>query len=67
MRWVSGLAPRLDASHDRALVPVRYWPKDGSLVEVDRDAMVAKVQAHRAEGRAGLIRMAEERLDKGGS
>jgi hypothetical protein len=47
------------------IVPVRYLPKDRSLVEVDRDAMVAKAQARREEGRAGLIRMAEEKLDEG--
>lgn len=47
------------------IVPVRCWPKDRSLVEVDRDAMVAKAEARRAEGRAGLIRLAEEKLENG--
>lgn len=49
------------------IVPVRYWPKDRSLVEIDRDAMVAKAQARRAEGRAGPIRMGEEKLEQGDS
>ncbi len=47
------------------IVPVRYWPKDRTLVEVDRDAMVADARQRRDEGRAGLIRMAEEQLAKG--
>lgn len=47
------------------IVPVRYWPKDRSLVEVDRDAMVAAKQAGRKEAEEGLIRLGEERLDRG--
>jgi hypothetical protein len=46
------------------IVPVRYLPDKRSKVEVDRDAMVAKSQARREEGRAGLIRMAEEKLER---
>jgi hypothetical protein len=49
------------------IVPVRYWPKDRSLVEVDHDAMVAASEARRAEGRAGLIRLSEEKLARGES
>jgi hypothetical protein len=49
------------------IVPVRYWPKDRSLVEVDRDAMVAARQAGRQEAEAGLIKLAEQRLREGGS
>jgi hypothetical protein len=45
------------------IVPVRYWPKDRSLVEVDRDAMVAARQAGRVEAEAGLIKLAEEKLE----
>jgi len=49
------------------IVPVRYLPTDRSQVEVDRDAMVAAKQAGRKEAEAGLVKLAEERLDKGGS
>ena len=48
------------------IVPVRYLPDDRSKVEVDRDAMVSAASARREEGRAGLIRLAEEKLDHGG-
>ncbi len=47
------------------IVPVRYSPKDRSLVEVDRDAMVAKAQAAHQRGREGLIKLAEEKLERG--
>ncbi len=46
------------------IVPVRYWPKDRAVVEVDRDAMVAAKQAGRKEAEAGLIKLAEERLER---
>jgi hypothetical protein len=49
------------------IVPVRYWPKDRSVVEVDRDAMVAAKQAGRKEAEEGLVKLAEERLDRGES
>ena len=47
------------------IVPVRYLPKDRSQVEVDREAMVSAAEARRAEGRAGLVRLAEEKLARG--
>ncbi|HTR75373.1 MAG TPA: hypothetical protein VMH33_08980 [Solirubrobacterales bacterium] len=47
------------------IVPVRYWPKDRSVVEVDRDAMVVEAQAHRVEGREKLIQLGEEKLERG--
>jgi hypothetical protein len=46
------------------VVPVRYLPGDRSKVEVDRDAMVAAKQAGRKEAEEGLVRLAEERLDR---
>ncbi|HTT95089.1 MAG TPA: DUF3592 domain-containing protein [Solirubrobacterales bacterium] len=49
------------------VVPVRYWPKDRSVVEVDRDAMVAAKEAGRAEAREKLIQMGEEKLGRGES
>jgi hypothetical protein len=49
------------------IVPVRYWPKDRSVVEVDREAMVAAKQAGRKEAEGGLVKLAEERLDRGKS
>jgi hypothetical protein len=49
------------------IVPVRYLASDRRVVEVDRDAMVAAKQAGRKEAEAGLVKLAEERLDKGGS
>jgi hypothetical protein len=49
------------------IVPVRYRPKDRSLVEVDRDDMVAAKQAGRQENEEGLIKLAEQRLKEGGS
>jgi hypothetical protein len=47
------------------IVPVRYLPGDRSSVEVDREAMVAAKLAGRQEAEEGLVRLAEERLDKG--
>jgi hypothetical protein len=47
------------------IVPVLYLPDDRTKVEVDRDAMVTKADAGRQEGREGLIKMAEEQLEKG--
>lgn len=47
------------------IVPVRYLPQDRTQVEVDHDALVAASEARRAEGREGLVRLAEERLAKG--
>jgi hypothetical protein len=44
------------------IVPVRYYSKDRSLVEVDRDELVSAAQARQAEGKAGLIKMAEQKL-----
>jgi hypothetical protein len=49
------------------VVPVRYWPKDRSLVEVDRDAMVGAKEAGRQEAKEGLIKLAEQRLEEEGS
>jgi hypothetical protein len=46
------------------IVPVRYLPSDRTKVEVDRDAMVAAKQAGRKEAEEGLVRLAEERLDR---
>jgi hypothetical protein len=46
------------------IVPVRYWPKDHSQVEVDREAMVAAKLAGRKEAEEGLVKLAEERLDR---
>ncbi len=47
------------------VVPVRYLPERRGKVEVDRDAMVAAKQAGRKEAEEGLVRLAEERLDRG--
>ncbi|OJU84939.1 MAG: hypothetical protein BGO11_19140 [Solirubrobacterales bacterium 70-9] len=47
------------------IVPVLYLPDDRTKVEVDRDAMVAKATAAHQEGREGLIRLAEEQLERG--
>jgi hypothetical protein len=47
------------------IVPVLFLPDDRSKVEVDRDSMVADAKARRQEGREGLIRIAEEKLEKG--
>jgi hypothetical protein len=49
------------------IVPVRYLPKDRTLIEVDRDAMVTAKRAGRKEAEEGLIKLAEEKLEKGGS
>jgi hypothetical protein len=49
------------------IVPVRYWPKDRSLVEVDHDAMLEAAEARHREGREGLIRIGKERLERGES
>lgn len=49
------------------IVPVRYLPDHRTKVEVDRDAMVAKSQARRADAREKLIQLGEEKLEKGGS
>ena len=46
------------------IVPVRYDPDDRSKVEVDRDAMVAESEARKEAGRAGLVKLAEEKLAK---
>jgi hypothetical protein len=47
------------------IVPVRYDPNDRSKVEVDHDAMVAESEARKEAGRAGLARLAEEKLARG--
>lgn len=47
------------------IVPVRYDPDDRSKVEVDRPAMVAESEARKEAGRAGLARLAEEKLARG--
>jgi len=47
------------------IVPVRYQPEDRTKVEVDHDALVAAAQARQAEGRAGMVRLSEERLARG--
>lgn len=47
------------------IVPVRYWPKDRSLVEVDREAMLAAKRVGRKEAEEGLVKLAEERLARG--
>ncbi len=47
------------------IVPVLYLPDNRAKVEVDRDAMVAESKARRQAGREGLIRLAEEKLEKG--
>jgi hypothetical protein len=49
------------------IVPVRYWPKDRAVVEVDREAMVAARQEGRKAAEEGLVKLAEERLDRGES
>lgn len=49
------------------ILPVRYRADDRSKVEVDREAMVAAKRAGRKEAEEGLVRMAEEKLDKGQS
>ncbi|MFT3866466.1 MAG: hypothetical protein QM729_19575 [Solirubrobacterales bacterium] len=49
------------------IVPVRYLEGDRSKVEVDRDAMVAAKLAGREEAREGLVRLAEEKLERGES
>lgn len=47
------------------IVPVLYLPDDRTKVEVDRDSMVAESLAHRQEGREKLVRLSEEKLEKG--
>lgn len=47
------------------IVPVRYDTNDRSKVEVDREAMVAESEARKEAGRAGLVRLAEEKLARG--
>jgi len=47
------------------IVPVRYLPDNRTKVEVDRDALVSASQARRAEGREKLIRLGEEKLERG--
>lgn len=47
------------------IVPVRYDPNDRSKVEVDREALVAESEARKEAGRAGLARLAEEKLARG--
>jgi hypothetical protein len=47
------------------IVPVRYLKSDTSLIEVDRDAMVAARSAGREAAEAGLIKLAEERIAAG--
>jgi hypothetical protein len=49
------------------IVPVRFLPDNRTKVEVDRDALVSASQPRRAEGREKLIRLGEEKLEKGGS
>jgi hypothetical protein len=44
------------------IVPVRYDPDHRDRVEVDREAMEAKRDADKEAGRAGLVRLAEEKL-----
>jgi hypothetical protein len=46
------------------VVPVRYLESDTSVIEVDREAMVAAGSAGRKEAEAGLIKLAEERIAK---
>jgi len=47
------------------IVPVRYLADNRTKVEVDRDALVAKSQARRIEGREKLIKLGEEKLERG--
>jgi hypothetical protein len=47
------------------VVPVRYLAERRGKVEVDRDAMVAAKQADRKEAEQGLIRLGEERVERG--
>jgi hypothetical protein len=47
------------------IVPVRYLPDNRTKVEVDRDSLVAASKARRAEGRENLIRLSEEKLERG--
>jgi hypothetical protein len=47
------------------IVPVLYLPDNPTKVEVDRDSMVAESKARRQAGREGLIKMAEEKLERG--
>jgi hypothetical protein len=44
------------------IVPVRYDPNDRSKVELDHDALEAQSEARSAAGRAGLVKLAEEKL-----
>ena len=46
------------------IVPVRYLAERRGKLEVARDAMVAAKQAGRKEAEEGLVRLAEERLDR---
>lgn len=47
------------------IVPVRYDPSDRSKVEVDHDALKAESEARKEAGRAGLVKLAEEKLARG--
>jgi uncharacterized protein DUF3592 len=44
------------------IVPVRYDPEDRSKVELDHDALKAQSEARKEAGRAGLVKLAEEKL-----
>lgn len=44
------------------IIPVRYDPDDRSKVEVDRPTLEAESEARKEAGRAGLARLAEEKL-----
>ena len=47
------------------IVPVRYDADDRTKVELDRDAMVAESTARKEAGKAGLVKLAEEKLARG--
>jgi hypothetical protein len=47
------------------IVPVRYLPDNRTKVEVDREAMVDASKARLTEGRENLIRLSEEKLERG--
>jgi hypothetical protein len=44
------------------IVPVRYYAKDRSVVEVDRDELLAGAREQQAAAKAALVKMAEQKL-----
>ena len=47
------------------IVPVLYDPDDRSKVALDEEAMKSEHEARKEAGRAGLVKLAEEKLARG--